>query len=62
MKGLTLNIKELESIKRLYKMSIAFWVMQSTIYCIEYKDSEWKYTDKKNTPANDIVIKPSVFS
>ena len=62
MKGLTLNTDDLQSIKRFFKMSIAFWVTQSTIYCIECKDNEWKYTDKKNTPANDIVINSSVFS
>lgn len=62
MKGLTLNWDALADIKRFFKMAIAFWVTQSTIYCIECKDNEWKYTDKKNTPANDIVIKTKFFS
>jgi hypothetical protein len=62
MKGMTFEMDELNTVKRFFKMSIAFWVKQTTIFCIEMKDNEWKFTDKKNTPANDIVIKSNVFS
>ena len=59
---MTFEMDELSSVKRFFKMSIAFFVNVSTIFCIEMKDNEWKFTDKKNTPANDIVINSNVFS
>ena len=45
---MTFEMDELSSVKRFFKMSIAFFVNVSTIFCIEMKDNEWKFTDKKN--------------
>ena len=56
MKGFTVNNDDLLQIKRVFKLSIAFFVKSSLIFCIECKDNDWKFTDKKNTPANDIEI------
>jgi len=62
MKGMTFDDEELMDIKRFFKVSFAFFGKMTTIYCIESKDKDWKFTDKKNTPANDIVINKKLFS
>ena len=57
MKGFNLSYLNLSKVKRLFKLSIAFFVKTTLIFCIEAKDSYWRFSDKKNTVANDIVIK-----
>ena len=62
MKGINLVNMDLKNIKRFFKMSITFFAKETQIFCIESKDNEWKFTDMKNTGANDIVIKNKYLS
>lgn len=55
MKGVQYKCDELASIKRSYIVACTFFGKENLIYCIEKKD--WKITDKKDTKANDIVLK-----
>jgi len=60
MKGFSIQSEFPELVKhakRLVKCAICFFAKQSMIFCIEHKDDKWHFTDKKNTEANDIVIK-----
>lgn len=45
----------MKNVKRNYIMSFAFFGKENLIYCIEKKD--FKLTDKKNTDANDVVLR-----
>ena len=62
MKDFNLANLNLTKVQRLFKLSIAFFEKRSMIFCIESKDSDWKFTDMKNTEANDIVIKRKYLS
>jgi len=55
MKSIQYKSDELTSIKRTYIVSFAFFGKENLIYSIEKKD--FKITDKKDTKANDIVLK-----
>ena len=62
MKDFNLVSLNLSKVQRLFKLSIAFFEKQTMIFCIEAKDNDWKFTDMKNTVANDIIIKRKFLS
>ena len=49
------NDPRLKGVKRQYIVAFAFFGKENLIYCIESKD--FRLEDKKNTPANDVVLK-----
>ena len=56
MKGLTLEADGFAGVKKITKLSMAWWDRECLIYCIDKKDETWGYKDIRNTPANDITI------